>query len=101
IGVRYGYRSFSTYHPALLSTDLPYHSQEIFQSAEVWAKWQVGNRWQIFGFLPYQFASRKVSGNTDNHSGIGDVSFLAMYSILSNRISGSGSFLQNLQAGIG
>lgn len=100
-GVRYGYKSFSTFHPALLSTDAAYTSQEHFQSWEFWTKWQLGKRWQLFGFIPYQWGRQKVYDSRITNHGLGDVSVAALYSILSNRITASGKYVQNAQIGLG
>jgi hypothetical protein len=101
IGLRYTYKSFSSYHPSLLASDVPFSSQEYFHATEIWSRIALGKRWQLFGFVPYSVIVKQEENQRYSNSGLGDINMLAMYSILHNHINESGRFIQNLQIGGG
>lgn len=100
-GFRASVQSFDSYHPPLLSTDIAGSSREIFYTTEIWSRFQVANRWQVFGFVPFSFISKRQDGTRFLNTGLGDVNVMALYSLLQNRVSGSGKYMQTLQLGGG
>lgn len=68
--------------------------------AQLWGRYSLGRRIQIFGFLPYQYNVKEEDGQRSILSGIGDMSIIANYQIL--RPAGTCQAWQHyLQAGAG
>lgn len=89
VGVRFNERSFRSKGTPSIFNDIPVEKDQVFATTEVWGKVAIGNRWQFFGFIPYQYSTEKAVGT---HSakpvqGLGDVSALINYSLLNNRDS--------------
>lgn len=100
IGLRLQNRSFSTMHPALFQYDKASQSTDIFTRYELWGRYAIKNRFQAFGFFPYQIAIQK--GNTDNGwQGIGDPSFLVNYFVLNTGDSADHKWKHALIIGAG
>ncbi|MES2006255.1 MAG: hypothetical protein V4450_17180 [Bacteroidota bacterium] len=78
IGIRYQYMS---YHSELAS-DKSQFSNDSYQTTEIWSGLNIGNRWQVLAFVPWQF-NKKISDDGITHtSGVGDISLLANYRLV-------------------
>lgn len=76
IGLRYNFRRFRTVHPPMGLDSGGEVSEDYFHSFEVWGRYTLLNRIQIYGFIPVKHTSQIVSHVTNNVSGVGDVSLL-------------------------
>lgn len=89
-GMQYQYRSFSSNHPGLFEGLPDEHSTEYYNTAQLWGKVNIGSKLQLFGFIPYQYNSRQTAAGTTVFNGLGDVSLLAMATIIRTPDSAKG-----------
>ncbi len=101
VGIKYGYRTFTSMHPPLFSTDTASKSKESFSTFDVWGRFVIADRLQIFGFIPYQHITKVESGSGLVRSGFGDVSAIALYAVINQKKSAALPLYQNLQIGGG
>lgn len=102
IGLRYNYRSFETTHPYSIIPGLSGRkSAEKYQTVELTGRFVPAKRIQVLAVVPYQMLSRSINGTTNSSNGIGDVSAMGYYSILSGKNAASKKVSQLLQAGVG
>ena len=101
LGVRYSYRSFQSVHPPLFSTDTEKISRENFNTAELWGRYVIGKRVQLFGFVPLHHISKNEDNTSLTQGGLGDITFMGMYAIINQRTSEDGQWIHHLQAGGG
>lgn len=86
VGLRYHYNHFST----RLHDDPSQFSNDWYHTAEVWTGFNIGKRFQVLAFLPFNFVHQKTDEGSSNRSGLGDVAFLLNYKLL-DKSSGTGS----------
>lgn len=84
-GLRYSYKSFASTHPPLLSTETETYSREYFSNVELWSRVRIGEKFQLFAFIPYSFISKVTSTSKYINNGPGDVSVTGMYSVINQR----------------
>ena len=79
MGMRYNY---AQYHTTLFS-DPSQYSTNYYNSMEVWGGMNLGSKFQVLGFVPY-YSNKQVDddGTTTRH-GLGDVTVIGQYKILS------------------
>ncbi|MBK6902378.1 MAG: hypothetical protein IPH04_06075 [Saprospirales bacterium] len=97
MGIRYQYRSFLSEHhdaPGVFST-------ERYHSAEVWGRWVLGKRFQLFGQLPYNHYTQEQEGATRSFDGLGDASLIAQVVVFNTGDSLGLSWRHGLQLGGG
>ncbi|OSZ79594.1 hypothetical protein CAP35_15495 [Chitinophagaceae bacterium IBVUCB1] len=82
VGLQYQYRSFSSTHPSVFEWMQPESSKEYYQTMQIWGKANIGSKWQVFGFLPYQYNKQVTSTKSTQYQGIGDVSTVIMATLL-------------------
>ncbi len=75
-GVRYQYRSFSSQHPAT-GDETPSSSREWFQTGELWGRYVIHPRVQLFGFMPYHHFVRDEDQVRTTVNAAGDASLVA------------------------
>ena len=102
VGVRHQFRSFRSQH--LISQQLYIlgnQSREYYHSTEVWGRFQVGKKLQLFAFLPYHHFKQVEAGTTSRANGMGDISLMGYYTALNNANQLHRRFKQTLQLGGG
>lgn len=98
IGLQYQYRWYESQHDKSEAPQPAGH--EYYQTVQLWGRYALGKRVQLFGFLPYQYNSKTESGARNVLSGIGDATVLANYQILRPKTT-CDTWAQYLQAGGG
>jgi hypothetical protein len=100
VGFRYIQRGFTSQHPALFSYDKPSVSDDQYDRFEIWGRWAVNPKLQIFGFLPYQM-STQVGSATQKVNGISDPWFMVNYMVINTGDSVEHSWRHALIVGAG
>ncbi len=81
-GIQFQNRSFSSLHEANESGTPAQASDEQYQTIQVWGRYGLSKRVQLFAFFPYQVNTQTTGGATARTSGIGDVSVLGMVKLV-------------------
>jgi hypothetical protein len=99
IGLRYQYQSFHTQ----LASDPSQFSNDYFQTIEVWGGMNIGKRWQVLAFVPFNFNQQNSDDGIERKNGLGDVAALLNYSLLekSSSICNDKMMFQQLWVGAG
>ncbi|MFI5132749.1 MAG: hypothetical protein ACHQEB_00360 [Chitinophagales bacterium] len=98
-GVRYQFSSYRTQ----LANDPTQFSKDFYQTVELWSGWNIGKRWQVLAFVPFNFNHQHSDEGIHTTSGSGDIAVLGNYKLLDN-ISKNGNnktVSQQLWAGAG
>lgn len=83
IGLRYFQSSF--HHPATLlnTTDGQFLKTDFYHSADLWLRYYMTDKLQVFTFLPYKVNVRSYeNGFTEKLSGVGDIQINALQQII-------------------
>ncbi len=78
VGVRYTFRSFNS----AIATDATEFSKDFYQTAEIWTGINLGQKWQILGFIPYNINRQDSDEGTSQLSGLSDISLITNYTLL-------------------
>lgn len=98
IGVQYQYASSESNHPSLFEGKPNEQSSQTYTTTQLWGRYQIAKRVQLFGFLPYIHNVNKEATQTTASTGIGDATLMANLSVpLPDRKKGT----QLLLAGAG
>ena len=83
VGLSYKMKTFETEHPKLFETDPTVFGKNNYQSYELWGRYSVNERLQLFGFVPYHI-KQNDDDQSYSQSGLGDISLLANVLIAKN-----------------
>lgn len=78
IGLRYQHKMLQT-HLGPMGERTPLTADETYQSAELWGGWNIGTRYRILAFVPYNFNERKSQDDAGNKNGLGDIALMGYY----------------------
>jgi hypothetical protein len=76
IGFQYQHNSFSANYPSLFENKPGERSGDYYNTMQVWAKYNIGSKYQVFAFIPYTYNLHRGNDTNTTTSGIGDISFL-------------------------
>jgi len=82
VGVRYQYKTFTSYHLPLFDGDIAPVTRETFTTTEVWGRFNLNKKFQIFTFIPYNNYKQTGEGADKHISGIGDLNVMLAYQII-------------------
>ena len=99
MGVRYQFSSFHT----SIKNDPSQHSNELFQSLEVWGGINIGKKWQLIAIVPFSKIRQVSDDGTFKSNGIGDVAVMGNYTLFthSNATAHKQLITQQLAVGAG
>ncbi len=77
IGLQYQYTSFTARQASLMDPTEYERAYEFNNTYQLWGRYYIGERVQLFGFVPYHMNTGSDAGNAFRTTGIGDASLLA------------------------
>ena len=92
IGLRYQYKGLTSH----ISPDGSYSyltSKEKYQTMELWGAYNLGKRFRVLGFIPYNINERINQDVSTIKSGLGDIAMVGYYQLFSNSASVSNNKL--------
>jgi len=84
IGLRYQHKTLRT-HLGPFGERTPLTSDETYQSMELWGGWNIGNRFRVLAFVPYNFNQRESQTGKGTKNGLGDVALMGYYKLLDSK----------------
>src|SRR5215467_283671 len=97
-GVRYHFSHFNT----RLKDDPTQFSNDFYQTTELWGGWNIGNKFRILAFIPYNFNQQNSDEGTSNKNGLGDMIVVANYKVFAGTsVAGGNTVSQQLWLGAG
>lgn len=101
IGLRYQHKSLRT-HLGPRGERTPITADETYQSAELWGGWNIGTKFRVLAFVPYNFNERVSQTGNGTKNGLGDVAVMAYYNVLQHTgMLGERLLVQSLWVGAG
>lgn len=101
IGFRYQHKALTT-HLGPTGERSPLTSDETYQTAEIWGGLNIGNKFRILAFVPYNFNNRLAQTGDGYKSGLGDIAVMGYYNAFSARHTmGTQLLVQSLWVGAG
>ena len=84
IGLRYQHKTLST-HLGPMGERTPITADETYQSAELWGGWNIGSRFRVLAFIPYNFNERKSQSGNASKNGLGDIALMGYYKVVEQK----------------
>ncbi|GGI26072.1 transporter [Pedobacter mendelii] len=101
LGLRYQYKTLQT-HLGPQGQITPITANETYQSTEVWGGWNIGSKFRVLAFVPYNFNKRSTQDNTGTKQGLGDVAVMGYYNLFNHSGTlGEKLLVQSLWIGAG
>lgn len=100
-GIQYQYNSFSSTHVPLSDNQPVEYSDEYYRNVQVWGRYCIGRKWQLFAFVPYRYNRSTYTGQTEPSQGIGDATLLVNYTFIQTSDSSESPIQHRLQGGAG
>ncbi|WAC39994.1 transporter [Pedobacter sp. SL55] len=80
IGLRYQHKLLQT-HLGPQGNVTPLTTDETYQSAELWGGWNLGKKFRVLAFVPYNFNERTSQASSGSKSGLGDIALMGYYNL--------------------
>lgn len=101
IGLRYQHKTLQT-HLGPYANVTPLTAEETYQTAELWGAWNLGKRFRILAFVPYNINQRTAQTGNGDKSGLGDIAAMGYYNVFTKSTTVSNKLLvQSLWLGAG
>lgn len=97
VGVRYLYQSYSSRNGVFSNSPWV---DENFNTLQLWSRIPVNKKLQVSVLVPYHFHNRERQMGNESINGLGDITVLAMYSVIQTK-KDSATFSHRLQFGGG
>ncbi len=82
IGLQYQYASFTADQPSVFDKDEIEHADEYINTYQVWGRYSISNKVQLFAFIPYHQNRGTDMETPIKVDGIGDITVLANVTLL-------------------
>jgi hypothetical protein len=82
IGLQYLHADYTSTHPGLRDTDPMEHAADHYNTLQLWGRYNIGKKYQVFLFVPYQFNYHHADSGRYDNSGIGDITVMANRKLL-------------------
>lgn len=101
IGLRYQHKTLQT-HLGPTGERTPLTTDETYQSAELWGGWNMGSKFRVLAFVPYNFNERINQDERGTKNGLGDIALMGYYNLFNKTGTLSNKLLvQSLWLGAG
>jgi len=101
VGLRYQHKTLVT-HLGPFGERTPNTTDETYQSVEIWGGWNIGKKFRVLAFVPYNFNERNGQTGNGTKNGLGDIAAMGYYSLVDHKATiGSKLLVQSLWLGIG
>ncbi|ADY52008.1 hypothetical protein Pedsa_1446 [Pseudopedobacter saltans DSM 12145] len=81
VGLRYQHKELQT-HLGPDSERTALTEDETYQSMELWGGWNIGQKFRVLAFVPYNFNKRVSTTETGKKDGLGDIALMGYYNLL-------------------
>ncbi|RYG07787.1 MAG: transporter [Chitinophagaceae bacterium] len=80
----------------------PITADETYQSSELWAGLNIGEKFRLLTFVPYNFNNRETQSSFGSKNGLGDIALMGYYNLLTKASTlGDKLLVQSLWLGTG
>lgn len=101
IGLRYQHKTLQT-HLGPKGERTPLTTDETYQSVELWGGWNIGQKFRVLAFIPYNFNERINQNERGRKNGLGDIAIMGYYNLFNKTGTlGSKLLVQSLWIGAG
>lgn len=100
VGIRYQFQHFNS-NPHAMQSEHYGPSQEYFHATELWGRFVISKKIQLFTFLPFRYNYRIENGKYSQTSGLSDIQAKINFVLYASKNSESIKWKHLLQAGIG
>lgn len=101
IGLRYQHKTLQT-HLGPFGERTPLTADETYQSMELWGGWNIGTKFRILAFVPYNFNKRVSQTGNGSKDGLGDIALMGYYKLFDHKgVVGERLLVQSLWIGGG
>lgn len=100
-GIRYQHKTLET-HLGPAGERTPISTDETYSSAELWGGWNIGTRFRVLAFVPYNFNERTNQASSGKKTGLGDIALMGYVKLVDHMgLLGEKMLVQSLWVGGG